>query len=141
MLIKRLGNSFAIRIEPGEKVVEALAEFARQENVGFAYFWAIGGMSTVKFLYVDLNKNFRTNFELNEQCEVLSLIGNITRDDKNEPFIHAHIVLGKSDGSVIGGHLVEGSVYPMLEIFLKSFPSERINRKLDAETKAMFWDI
>ncbi len=141
MRIRHLENAYAIRVEPGEEVVAALKSLAKQEGFGFAYFWAIGGMSSAKFIYVDLKKDIRNLFELSEQCEVLSLIGNISWDENNEPFIHTHVVLGKEDGTTLGGHLIEGVVYPMLEVFVQVFADQRMNRKLNLETKAMFWAI
>jgi predicted DNA-binding protein with PD1-like motif len=49
---------------------------------------------------------------------VLSVLGDIAEDDAGKPSIHLHAVLGLSDGSTRGGHLLEGIVKPTLEITL-----------------------
>jgi predicted DNA-binding protein with PD1-like motif len=67
------------------------------------------------------------------QVEVLSLVGDITLTDKGEPKIHVHAVLGRSDGSTRGGHLIEGRVRPTLEVVLIESP-RHLRRKHDPET-------
>jgi uncharacterized protein len=53
--------------------------------------------------------------------EVLVLTGDITLDN-GEPMVHAHVVVGKSDGTADGGHLKEGNVRPTLEVILVESP-------------------
>jgi uncharacterized protein len=43
-------------------------------------------------------------------------MGNITQDDKGDPKLHAHVVVGKSDGTAHGGHLLDAYVRPTLEV-------------------------
>ncbi|MBA3778111.1 MAG: DUF296 domain-containing protein [Chloroflexi bacterium] len=37
---------------------------------------------------------------------------------EEEPFLHLHVALGRSDLTVIGGHLREAIVHPTLEVWL-----------------------
>ena len=53
---------------------------------------------------------------IEEQVELMSLVGNIAGDDKGHPKLNAHVVVGKSDGSAHGGHLLEAFVRPTLEV-------------------------
>ena len=57
-----------------------------------------------------------------EQVEVLSLIGDVALED-GEPKVHAHVVVGRSDGSTRGGHLIEARVRPTLEVILTESPA------------------
>jgi predicted DNA-binding protein with PD1-like motif len=36
--------------------------------------------------------------------------------ENGKPKVHAHVVLGKADGTAPGGHLMEATVRPTLEI-------------------------
>ena len=54
---------------------------------------------------------------------MLSLTGDIARDEKGKPQLHAHCVVGKRDGTAHGGHLLEALVRPMLEVVLKENPA------------------
>ena len=40
-----------------------------------------------------------------------------------EGSVHAHVVLGLSDGTTRGGHLLEGHVWPTLEVVLDEPPT------------------
>ncbi|UFW46356.1 MULTISPECIES: PCC domain-containing protein [Bradyrhizobium] len=53
---------------------------------------------------------------VNEQCEVLSLIGDVAQSDSGKASLHLHAVLGLRVGSVRGGHFLSGSVRPTLEV-------------------------
>ena len=54
--------------------------------------------------------------------ELLSLIGDIALRD-GEPQVHAHVVLGRRDGTTLGGHLMEAKVRPTLEVILSESPA------------------
>jgi uncharacterized protein len=49
------------------------------------------------------------------------------------PRIHAHLVVGRSDGTAYGGHLLEGHVRPTLEVVLDESPTA-LQRRTDPET-------
>jgi hypothetical protein len=57
---------------------------------------------------------------------VLSLIGDIALGAGNpgQPQVHLHAVLGLADGSTRGGHLLEGYVWPTLEVIVREAPTE-----------------
>jgi predicted DNA-binding protein with PD1-like motif len=73
------------------------------------------------------------------QVEVLSLLGDVAVGDQG-PALHLHAVLGKADGSVVGGHLIEAYVRPTLEVILIQPPSYLRKRK-DPETGLALIDI
>jgi predicted DNA-binding protein with PD1-like motif len=66
---------------------------------------------------------------VNEQVEVLSLIGDVALYG-DESKLHAHVVLGKSNGAVIGGHLLKAIVHPTLELILEEAPGY-LQRRID----------
>lgn len=77
---------------------------------------------------------------INEQVEVMSLIGNITLDEGGEPKVHAHVVVGRRDGTAHGGHLLEAHVQPTLEVILVESPT-RLRRKMNAEVGLPLIDL
>ena len=76
---------------------------------------------------------------IGEQVEVLSLLGDVAVGDQG-PTLHLHAVLGKADGSVVGGHLIEAYVRPTLEVILIQPPSYLRKRK-DPETGLALSDL
>ena len=51
---------------------------------------------------------------------MLSLAGDIALDEDGEPQLHAHVVVGRADGSAHGGPPLEAHVWPTLEVVLVS---------------------
>ncbi len=125
-------KTWALVFDPGDEVVSTLLEFARQQRLGGSRLTAIGGFSQVTLGYFELDKKEYRPILLHEQVEVMSLVGNIARRD-GEPFLHAHVVVGKCDGSAWGGHLLSAHVRPTLEVLLVESPG-RLERKLDPAT-------
>lgn len=64
---------------------------------------------------------------------MLSLVGDLARGERGEPKLHAHVVIGKSDGTAHGGHLMEAVVRPTLEVILIESP-QYLQRQHDPET-------
>jgi hypothetical protein len=60
---------------------------------------------------------------------VLALLGDIALQD-GKPKLHAHVVLGRRDGSACGGHLLAARVRPTLEVIVTESPAH-LNRKHD----------
>jgi predicted DNA-binding protein with PD1-like motif len=108
---------FALVFEPGDEIGATLLECARKEKIKAAHFTGIGGASDVVLGYFDLGVNEYRKIPVREQVEVMSLIGNVALFE-GEPKLHAHIVIGKRDGTAMGGHLIEAHVQPTLELML-----------------------
>ncbi len=132
-LINELGEkTYAIVFEKGDEVAEGLLSFARKAKIQASHFTAIGALSDVTLGYFNWTKKAFDKISIQEQVEVLSLVGNIVFDN-GDPKLHAHVVIGKSDGTAHGGHLMEGHVRPILEVILVESPSH-LHRKTDKET-------
>ena len=82
--------------------------------------------------YFELHRRDYRRIAVDEQVEVLSLLGDITRDDSGVN-LHLHTVLGLPDGSTRGGHLLEAVVRPTLEVILSETPAH-LQRRRDPQT-------
>jgi uncharacterized protein len=110
-------KTFAVIFETGDEVASGLAAFAKAEGLRASHFTAIGAFQDVTLGYFDWEKKDYKRIRVAEQVEVLSLVGDVALD-KGEPKVHAHVVVGKSDGTAHGGHLLEARVRPTLEVIL-----------------------
>jgi predicted DNA-binding protein with PD1-like motif len=99
-----------------------LAEFARSEDLEAAGITAVGAFEHATVGWFDRAAREYRRIEVNEQCELLSLIGDVAAGEKG-PIVHMHVVLGLSDGSTRGGHLLEGRVFPTLEAIVTETPA------------------
>lgn len=116
-----------------------MQKFAQDERLLASHFTAIGAFSDVVIGFFDPGRKDYKKIELREQLEVLSLTGDIVLE-KGAPKIHAHVVVGKSDGTAHGGHLIEGHVFPTLELILLEAP-KYLQRRIDDETGLALIDL
>jgi hypothetical protein len=114
-------KTYALVLMPGEEAAASLLLFAQEFGLYSARFLAIGGFSAVTLGYFELEKKDYKRIHLAEQVEVASLIGNVALFE-NRPKVHAHCVIGRSDGVAMAGHLLEGVVQPTLEVMLTVTP-------------------
>jgi len=121
-LVNHEPKTFVVVFDPNDEVVRELEDFCAEESVGAASFKAIGAFSRAVVGYFDLTTKKYKEIPVNEQVEVLSLIGFITLY-KDQPKLHAHVVLGRSDGSTCGGHLLSAIVKPTLEVVITELPA------------------
>ena len=115
-------------LDPGEEVKTALTAFAEREKVQAASFLAIGAFERATIAYFEWEKKRYKPIPIEEQVEVITLTGDIVRNEKDEPDVHAHTVLGFSDGSTKGGHLQQGIVRPTLEVTITETPGHLVRR-------------
>ncbi len=114
-------RTFAVVFDPDDEVVSGLQSFAAKESLLASSFTAIGAFRKVTLGYFNWDKKDYDKIPIDEQVEVLALIGNIARKG-NELKVHAHVVVGKQDGTAHGGHLLEGRVRPTLEVVISESP-------------------
>ena len=133
-------RTFALVFDTGEEVADGLLAFARQHRIAGAYFTAIGALRDVTLGYWRWETRRYERIPLREQVEVLSLAGNIALAPDGAPKVHAHVVVGKADGTAHGGHLLEGHVRPTLEVMLVESPGH-LHRTHDPATGLALIDI
>jgi uncharacterized protein len=115
--------TYVVVCDPGDEAVAALTQFARAERLEAAQLTAVGGFERATVGWFDrAAKQFRP-IPVDEQCEVLSLIGDVAEGQQG-PSLNMHVVLGLSDGTTRGGHLIEGRVFPTLEVIVTEAPAE-----------------
>lgn len=114
-------RTFALIFERGDNVVSTLERFAAEHGLNASRFSAIGAFQNVVLGYFDWERKDYDRIQVDEQVEVLSLLGDVALDGAR-PKLHAHAVLGRRDGSTVGGHLLEATVRPTLEVLLVESP-------------------
>jgi uncharacterized protein len=116
-------------LDAGEEAFATLTRFANEAGISAASLTAIGAFERATIGWFDMTSKSYRKIEVNEQCEVLSAIGDVAIGDDGKPSLHVHIVLGLADGSTRGGHLMSGIVRPTLEVVLTEVPSTLRRRK------------
>jgi hypothetical protein len=131
--------TYAIVLATGDEVMRELGHIVREQKIEAASITAIGAFERAVLGYFDWEtKEYKRN-PVEEQVEVLSLLGDVAVSDEG-PALHLHAVLGRPDGSTVGGHLLEADVRPTLEITLIEPPAHLRKRK-DPETGLALIDL
>jgi len=116
-------------LDSGEEAFAALTKFADQAQLTAASLPAIGAFEKATVGWFDFENKTYKKIEVGEQCEVLSAIGDVATGDDGKASLHVHVVLGLSDGTTRGGHLLAGTVRPTLEVVLIDTPSHLRRKK------------
>ncbi len=122
-------RTFVIILDPGEEAFSTISAFAVKEQFSAASLTALGAFSEATVGWFDLAGKTYRRIPVAQQCEVLSALGGIAIDDSGKPSLHVHVVLGLSDGSTRGGHLLVGFVRPTLEVTLVETPAHLRRKK------------
>lgn len=126
-------RTFVVALEVGEEVVSSVTQLAQDLSLCGSSMTGIGAFEHVRLGYFDWDRSdFRENL-VDEQVELLSLVGNIAEADDGSPKLHAHVVVGRRDATTRGGHLIEAIVRPTLELVISESP-EHLRRTHDENT-------
>ena len=117
-------STHMVFFDPGEEAIEGLTSFARDNDIEVASFTAIGGFESASIGFFNQETKGFDEIPFDErQVEVLSLVGEIMTDG-DDPLVHGHVVLGRRDGSTLGGHLLRGVVRPILIVTVNEWSRE-----------------
>jgi uncharacterized protein len=114
---------YVLVCDPGDEAVATLQQFARAEDLEASQITGVGGFERATVGWFDRAARQFRHIPVDEPTEVLSLIGDIA-EDQDGPSLNLHVVLGLSDGTTRGGHLIAGHVFPTLEVIVTEAPAE-----------------
>lgn len=118
-------------LKAGAKVPEDIVAIATREKVSTARVEAIGGVNRLKLAYFNHVSKKYEEHEYPEFLEATSMLGNVTLKDGKQ-FLHIHGTFGRKDMSVLAGHVMAATVFPLLEVVIT--PTEnRAGRRFDDE--------
>ncbi|QEC48215.1 DNA-binding protein [Baekduia soli] len=130
----------ALVFDAGDEVIALLSEWCRDERLPGARFTAIGAFSQATVGWFDWDARSYRDISFDEQVEVLSLMGDVAADPEGRPSVHAHVVLGRSDGAAVGGHLLRAVVRPTLELVIDVVPAH-LRKRVDDRSGLALIDL
>lgn len=144
MEYRKIDELFYIRMDRDDEVIENILEVCRRESISSAVFSGIGGCKRAELqVFIPEKGTFETE-QLEGMLELVSLNGNVVRDNDGKLFHHTHALFTfKKDGQhgIAGGHLKSTTVLYTAEIALRPTVDGSIGRKFDPETGTGFWDF
>ncbi|HUY62666.1 MAG TPA: PPC domain-containing DNA-binding protein [Candidatus Paceibacterota bacterium] len=126
------GNRHVFNLELGEELFGTLLGWCEREGVAGATLTGLGAADKLDVAYYDLAAKAYERHPLEEEVEVLSLVGNLGMLD-GKRLLHIHGIFGRKNLSTFGGHLFELRVSGACEIHLTALASP-LERAYDAAT-------
>ena len=122
MKVVDLGKSartYRVSMTKGDEIMSGLTEFAEKYHIKNAHFTALGAINRGLFGWTDVESGKgQKKIELNQEAEIVSLMGSITVNAQGQSVVHGHGTVALSDGSVRGGHWWEAHVSIIAEAFV-----------------------
>jgi predicted DNA-binding protein with PD1-like motif len=119
-------------LKAGTSLTDEIIRIASRERIKTARVEAIGGVNKLKLAYFNHETKKYEEHAFDEFLEVTGMLGNITQKD-GKPFLHAHCTFGRRDMSVVGGHLISATVFPLMEVVVTKTTNSAA-RRFDEET-------
>lgn len=116
-------------LKAGSKLHETLLSIAGEEGIKTAAVAGVGGVQEATLAYYNRESKRYEETRFEEFMEATSVLGNITVKD-GAPFAHIHGNFGRRDLSVVGGHIVSATIFPLLEVTLTPTENTAV-RKFD----------
>jgi uncharacterized protein len=136
MRTRQLGDGdrrvLVVVCDKGEEALGAVTGAVRANGIRAGQVTAVGGFRQARLGFFDRDNREYAPIPVEEQVEVLSLLGDVAEQD-GRPVVHLHAVLGRRDGSTVGGHLLDGQVWPTLEVIVTEVGPE-LTKQIDPET-------
>ena len=114
-------KQYAVIFYQGDEAFSGLLEFAEKYHVTSAHFTAIGAVNGATLGWFDSQRKMYKKIPINGQHEVIGMSGDIALY-QGKPVVHTHLMVGNSDGTTQGGHLLEAYVSPTLEVMVTEDP-------------------
>lgn len=114
-------------LKAGAKVPDDIVAITTKEKIPTARVEAIGGVKRLRLAYFNHESKKYEEHEYREFLEVTSILGNITLKD-GKPFLHIHGTFGRKDLSVIAGHVMAATVFPLLEVVITPTRNRALRR-------------
>lgn len=130
MEYRKFGNTFVVRLDPGDEILTSLVKLCEDEGIALASITGIGAVGSVQLGVFDTEKKQYYSREYKGLYEIASLMGSITRKEKT-PYLHLHMVIGNpNNGECHGGHLGRAVISATGELIITEIPGE-VERRED----------
>src|SRR5437867_454568 len=125
-------KQYAVIFYQGDEAFSGMLEFAQKYHITSAHFTAIGAVNGATLGWFDPQRKMYKKIPIEGQHEVIGMSGDIALY-QGKPVVHTHMLVGNSDGTTQGGHLLAAYVSPTLEVMV-TVESNAMRKCLDPET-------
>ena len=121
MEYRKFGDTYIVRMDPGEEILTQLKVFAEQEGVKLASVTALGAVKDFTVGVFDTGAKVYKSNRFQGVYEIVSLVGTI--NTMNDAFYcHLHMCAADQEGHAFGGHLNEAVISATCELVVTYLP-------------------
>ncbi len=131
MEYRRFGDTYVVRMDRGEEILETLKKLCEKESIRLAQVEALGAVDYAVVSVYDVPTKTFFKKELTGPMEIAGLTGSVTRK-AGEPYLHLHGSLCDRELRAWGGHINALRVAATCEMFVRVIQGE-VGRKLDED--------
>jgi predicted DNA-binding protein with PD1-like motif len=125
-------KQYAVIFYQGDEAFSGLLEFAQKYHVTSAHFTAIGAVNGATLGWFDPQRKMYKKIPIQGQHELIGMSGDIAFY-QGKPVVHTHMLVGNSDGTTRGGHVLAAYVSPTLEVMVTVDPVT-MQKRFDPDT-------
>lgn len=128
---RKFGNTYIVRLDKGEEILEQVKALALKEGIRLASVQALGAVNDFTVGVFDtVEKQYHAN-SFQGTYEIVSLTGTIDTM-KGEFYCHLHMSAGDGQGHVVGGHLNRAVISATCEMVVTELPGT-VDREFSQE--------
>jgi len=116
---RRFNDTFIIRLDSGEEIVERLREICRENRITLGSIMGFGTTNSAQIGLLNTETKIYHPQAYTGDMEITSLNGTVSRMN-GEVYLHIHANLALPSHEVIGGHLDYAKVSAVAEIVVRS---------------------
>ncbi len=127
----KIKDTYIVRLQKGEEILEQLSNLATKEKIECATVNGIGATDNATFGVLRTKNKEYVKKCITEDSEIVALNGNITWND-GKPYLHLHVQFA-TENACFGGHLNSAVISATAEIFVRKI-DVAIGRNFDSGT-------
>lgn len=131
MEYRKFDQTYVIRLDPGEEIIDSVRAFSEREGVKLASVQALGAIREFTVGAFDTTEKKYYANEYRGTYEIVSLIGTINTMD-GKFYTHLHMSAADKTGNAVGGHLNRAVVSATCEMIVMLIPGT-VDRRYSEE--------
>jgi predicted DNA-binding protein with PD1-like motif len=132
-------HTFALKLEPGDKINETIAQFCAEHDIANASVQGIGSVDSPELAHYTMPTKHFESKRLDGIYEITSLLGNVAVSDGG-PLVHLHVTISDEQMVTYGGHLMAGTCSATLELTITAYPTKH-TKTLNDDIGLKVWDF
>ena len=125
---KKVGETYIVSLKDKSSIYEALTDFINKQKIRGGQVTGIGAVNEATLRYYNPATKTFVDKTFQEQMELTSVSGNVA-EIAGALAVHLHVTLGRSDYSIVGGHLRDAYIRGAGELFFYPLNSKIVKTK------------